>query len=79
MKNLRSLWLPLVSCDECDTSERQACLAAIAKLTQLRRLWLQGDLVTTGLAELTPLESFQRSHPGRMSNLWLEEQSELMP
>ncbi|HVX11617.1 MAG TPA: hypothetical protein VHC22_10585 [Pirellulales bacterium] len=138
MKSLRSLWLLLVSCEECNASERQACLAAIAKLTQLRRLWLAGDLVTTGLAELAPLESleeleisdegmrtataveslcalkglkavdipglaidlfasgdeaadarhaaarrvfqsFQRAHPGRVSNLWLEEQKDLIP
>ncbi|HWB12987.1 MAG TPA: hypothetical protein VG826_27425 [Pirellulales bacterium] len=132
MTNLRSLCLR-VSCDKCDNSERQVCLAAIAKLTQLRRLCLQGDLVTTGLAELTPLESleellisdrgmetpmaieslaalkslkavwipalstdvpsladdtanarralesFQRSHHGRVRNLWLEAQSEATP
>ncbi|HVX12010.1 MAG TPA: hypothetical protein VHC22_12575 [Pirellulales bacterium] len=56
MKSLRSFWLPLVSCEECDASERQACLAAIAKLTQLRRLGLAGDLVTTGLAEFWKLD-----------------------
>lgn len=128
MKNLRSLSL-LITCDK---AERQACLAAIANLTQLRRLWLQGDLVVTGLAELAPLESleellisdprmetpaaieslsalkglkavyiptlafdfsksdegvnarralksFQRSHPGRVSNLRLEWQNEIIP
>jgi Leucine-rich repeat (LRR) protein len=125
MKNLTSLWL-LISCDK---AERQACLAALSKLTQLRRLWLEGDLVTTGLGELAPLgsleellisdsgmetpaaveslyalkglkavhipalafdfyssdeaagahcalESYQRSHRGRVSNLWREWQND---
>lgn len=127
MKCLRSLSL-LITCDK---GERQACLAALANLTQLRRLWLEGDLVTTGVAQLAPLESleellisdgrmetpaaieslwalkglkavhirglafelstltgehvdarraldsFKRSHPGRVSNLWREWQNDL--
>jgi hypothetical protein len=55
LNNLKSLRLE-ISCEE---SERHACLATIGKLTQLRRVWLEGDLVSTGLEELASLESLE--------------------
>jgi hypothetical protein len=55
MKKLSSLKLII----NCDKSESQACLAAIGRLTQIRRLWLSGNLVAAGLAELAPLQSLE--------------------
>jgi hypothetical protein len=53
--NLESLRLEI----SCEKPEWHACLAAIGNLTQLKRLWLEGDLVSTGVAELAPLESLE--------------------
>jgi hypothetical protein len=55
LKNLKSLRLH-VSCDE---SESHECLAALASLTQLRQLWLEGDVVNAELSELAPLASLE--------------------
>ncbi|HET6879362.1 MAG TPA: hypothetical protein VFI31_04375 [Pirellulales bacterium] len=55
LKNLKSLRLH-ISCDE---SESHECLAALASLTQLRQLWLEGNLVSVGLSELAPLGSLE--------------------
>ena len=55
LTNLKSLKLFISSFPE----ESHACLAEIGKLTQLRQLWLEGDLVGDGLAELAPLESLE--------------------
>ncbi|HVX13757.1 MAG TPA: hypothetical protein VHC22_21425 [Pirellulales bacterium] len=50
----------------CDQSEQQECLVAIGSLTQLKRLWIEGDLVSGGLGELARLESLEEltSHNG---------------
>jgi len=56
LTNLESLRLHMPWTDE---SESHSCLAALAKLTHLRRLWLEGELVSAGLAELSPLESLE--------------------
>lgn len=55
LKNLKMLTLYIT----CDKSESHACLVAIGHLTRLRRLWLEGDLVSGGLAELAPIESLE--------------------
>ena len=55
LKNLKSLRVHMSR----GGSERHACLAALANLTQLRRLWLEGELVSAGLADLAPLESLE--------------------
>jgi hypothetical protein len=56
LKNLQSLKLQIPWTDE---SESQACLAAIARLTHLRRLWLEGELVSGDLSELSALEALE--------------------
>lgn len=56
LTNLKSLKLFI----SCFPRESRACLAEIGKLTQLRQLWLEGDLVGDGLAELAPLESLDQ-------------------
>lgn len=55
LRNLKSFSLDI----SCDKADARACLAAIGSLTQLQRLWLDGDLVSAGLVELAPLESLE--------------------
>ncbi|HJT30656.1 MAG TPA: hypothetical protein VJ783_01220 [Pirellulales bacterium] len=55
LKNLKSLRLHIAG----RASKSRACLIALGELTQLRRLWLEGDLVSRGLADLAPLRSLE--------------------
>ncbi|HVX12678.1 MAG TPA: hypothetical protein VHC22_15970 [Pirellulales bacterium] len=55
LANLKSLTLHI----SCDKAESHDCLAALGQLTQLRRLRLDGDLVSGGVIELAPLASLE--------------------
>jgi len=55
LTNLKSLSLAISRTD----MTRKELLAAIANLTKLRELRLEGDIVSAGLAELEPLESLE--------------------